>query len=271
MSSSLTLGKLRAIKLVEDKVISYTLENKIEQSVIFIECVLEDEREIGNPVKIGLNSLSKAPIQMDDPLIEVNLGTEEEKKVMYTSSHLTQEQFDEVLAVVKKFKDCFAWDYTELLGLDRTLVEHRLPIKKEHLPHQQPHRRMANEVILKEKEDIKRLLQAGFIRPVRYVEWLSNIVLVLKKNSKLCVSIDFRNLNIATPKDEYPMPIADVLVDEVARQKLLSFMDGHSSYNQIFIIEEDFHKTTLRCPVSIGTFEWIVMPFGLKNIGATYQ
>ena len=277
MSSSLTLGKLRAIKLVEDKVISYTLENKIEQSVFFTECVLKDEREIGNPVKIGLNSLSKAPIQMDDlkvevqnPLIEVNLGNEEEKKVMYISSHLTQEQFDEVLAVVKKFKDCFAWDYTELLGLDRTLVEHRLPIKKEHLPHQQPQRRMANEVILKEKEDIKRLLQAGFIRPVRYVEWLSNIVLVLKKNSKLCVCIDFRNLNTATPKDEYPMPIADVLVDEVARQKLLSFMDGYSGYNQIFIIEEDFHKTTLRCPVSIGTFEWIVMPFGLKNASVTY-
>ena len=199
MSSSLTLGKLRAIKLVEDKVISYTLENKIEQSVFFTECVLEDEREIGNPIKIGLNSLSKAPIQMDDlkaevqdPLIEVNLGTEEEKKVMYISSHLTQEQFDKVLAMVKKFKDFFAWDYTELPGLDRTLVEHRLPIKKEHLPHQQPPRRMANEVILKEKEDIKRLLQAGFIRPVRYVEWLSNIVLVLKKNSKLCVCIDFR-------------------------------------------------------------------------------
>ena len=246
--------------------------------MFFTECVLEDEREIGNPIKIGLNSLSKAPIQMDDlkaevqdPLIEVNLGTEEEKKVMYISSHLTQEQFDEVLAVVKKFKDCFAWDYTELLGLDRTLVEHRLPIKKEHIPHQQPPRRMANEVILKEKEDIKRLLQAGFIRPVRYVEWLSNIVLVLKKNGKLCVCIDFRNLNTATPKDEYPMPIVDVLVDEVARQKLLSFMDGHSGYNQIFIIEEDFHKTTLRCPVSIGTFEWIVMPFGLKNASATYQ
>ena len=85
--------------------------------MFFTECVLEDEREIGNPIKIGLNSLSKAPIQMDDlkaevqdPLIEVNLGTKEEKKVMYISSHLTQEQFDEVLAVVKKFKDCFAWD-----------------------------------------------------------------------------------------------------------------------------------------------------------------
>ena len=109
MSSSLTPRKLRAIKLVEDKVISYTLENKIEQSMFFEEHVLVEERDIGNWVKIGLNSLSKAPIQMDDlkvevqdPLIEVNLGNEEEKKVMYISSHLTQEQFDEVLAVVKR-------------------------------------------------------------------------------------------------------------------------------------------------------------------------
>ena len=278
MSSSLTPRKLRAIKLAEDKVISYILENKIEQSMFLAERVLEEEKDIGNQVKIGLNSLSKALIQIDDlkaevqdPLIEVNLGTEEEKRVTYISSHLTQEQFNEVLAVLKRFKDCFAWDYTELPGLDRTLVEHRLPIKKEHIPHQQPPRRMANEVILKEKEDIKRLLQAGFIRPARYVEWLSNIVPVLKKNGKLRVCIDFRNLNTATPKDEYPMPIADVLVDGVAGHKLLSFMDGHSGYNQIFIAEDDVHKTAFRCPGSIGTFEWVVMPFGLKNAGATYQ
>ena len=89
-------------------------------------------------------------------MIEVNLGTKEEKKVTYISSHLTPEQFDEVLAVVKKFKDCFAWNYTELLGLDRTLVEHRLPINKEHLPHQQTPHRMVNEVILKVKEEIER-------------------------------------------------------------------------------------------------------------------
>ena len=210
-------------------------------------------------------------VEVQDPLIKVNLGNEEEKKVMYISSHLTQEQFDEVLVVVKRFKDCFAWDYTELPSLDRTLVEHRLPIKKEHIPHQQPPRKMVNEVILKVKEEIERLLQAGFIRPSSYVEWLSNIVSVLKKNGKLCVCIDFRNLNTATPKDKYPMPIIDVLVDGVARHKLLSFMNGHLGYNQIFIAEEDVHKIAFRCPGSIGTFEWVVMPFGLKNAGVTYQ
>lgn len=103
---------------------------------------------------------------------------------------------------------------------------------------------MANEVILKVKEEIERLLQAGLrvcidferlLQAGRYVEWLSNIVPVLKKNGKLRVCIDFRNLNTATPKDEYPMPIADVLVDGEAGHKLLSFMGGHSGYNQIFI------------------------------------
>ena len=78
-------------------------------TMFFAEHVLEEERDIRNRVKIGLNSLNKAPIQMyglkvevQDPLIEVNLGTEEEKKVTYISSHPTQEQFDEVLAVVKR-------------------------------------------------------------------------------------------------------------------------------------------------------------------------
>ena len=77
--------------------------------------------------------------------------------------------------------------------------------------------------------------------------------------------IDFRNLNTATPKDEYPMPIANVLVDGGAGHKLLSFMDGHSGYNQIFIVEEDVHKTAFRCLGSIETFEWVVMTFGLKK------
>jgi hypothetical protein len=150
-------------------------------------------------------------------------------------------------------------------------VEHRLPIKEGFQPFQQPPRRMAPDITLKIKEKIERLVRAGFIRPARYVEWLSNIVHVLKKNGKLRICIDFRNINMATPKDEYSMPITDLLVDGASGYKVLSFMDGHSGYNQIFIAENDVHKTAFKCPGSIGTFEWVVMPFGLKNAGATYQ
>ena len=130
---------------------------------------------------------------------------------------------------------------------------------------------MTLDIILKVKEKIEKLVAANFIRLARYVEWLSNIVPVMKKNGKLRICVDIRNLNNATPKDEYPMPMADLLVDGVAGYPILSMMDGHSGYNQIFITEEDVHKTAFRCPGSIGTFEWIVMSFGLKNAGATYQ
>ena len=71
--------------------------------------------------------------------------------------------------------------------------------------------------------------------------------------------------------DGYPMPIADMLVDAVAGHKGISFMDGNAGYNQIFMAEEDIAKIAFRCPGIIKLFEWVVMTFGLKNAGATYQ
>ncbi|KAM1695444.1 hypothetical protein ACFXTN_027091 [Malus domestica] len=178
---------------------------------------------------------------------------------------------DELRALLMEFKDCFAWSYHEMPGLDRTLVEHELRIKPGCKPFRQPPRRFSTEVQLDIKDELVRLLKAGFIRTARYVEWLANIVHVLKKNGALRICIDFRNLNLATPKDEYTMPISDLLIDAAANHAILSFMDGHAGYNQIFIVEADMHKTAFRCPGALGTYEWVVMPFGLKNAGATYQ
>jgi hypothetical protein len=71
--------------------------------------------------------------------------------------------------------------------------------------------------------------------------------------------------------DGYPMPVADLLVDDAARHKVISFMDDNAEYNQTFMAIEDISKTAFRCPGHIGLFEWVVMTFGLKNAGATYQ
>jgi len=71
--------------------------------------------------------------------------------------------------------------------------------------------------------------------------------------------------------DGYPMPVADLLVDGAAGHRIISFMDGNAGYNQIFMAEEDIPKTAFRCPGHVGLFECIVMTFGLKNAGATYQ
>jgi hypothetical protein len=77
-----------------------------------------------------------------------------------------------------------------------------------------------------------------------------------KKNTgKIWVCIDFRNLNKATPKDEYPMPIADMLINNASGHRVISFLDGNAGYNQIFMVEEDMSKTAFHCPYFIGLFE----------------
>jgi hypothetical protein len=92
-----------------------------------------------------------------------------------------------------------------------------------------------------------------------------------KEPGKLRVCIDFHNLNRATPKDEYPMPIADTLINNASGNTIISFLDGNAGYNQIFMAEEDESKTAFICPGFIGLFQWVVMTFGLKNAGVTYQ
>jgi hypothetical protein len=92
-----------------------------------------------------------------------------------------------------------------------------------------------------------------------------------EEHDKFQVCIDFYNLNKATPKDEYPMPIVDMLINNASGHQVISFLDANAGYNQIFMPEEDMSKTTFHCPSFIGLFEWVVMTFGLKNANTTYQ
>ncbi|KAK1644599.1 hypothetical protein QYE76_062404 [Lolium multiflorum] len=152
----------------------------------------------------------------------------------------------QMIALLKEYPDCFAWDYTEMPGLDRSIIEHRLPLKKGFRPFQQRARQMRAEILEEVKKEIEKMLAAGFIRPCRYAEWISSIVPVEKKDGRWRVAIDFRDLNRATPKDEYPMPVAETLINAAAGHKVLSFMDGNAGYNQIFMAPEDIHKTAFR-------------------------
>ena len=130
---------------------------------------------------------------------------------------------------------------------------------------------MKAEVLEEVKKEVQKMLDAGFIRPCRYAEWISSVVPVQKKDGRWRVCVDFRDLNRATPKDEYPMPVAETLINAAAGHKMMSFMDGNAGYNQIFMVPEDVHKTAFRVPGAVGLFEYLVMTFGLKNAGATYQ
>ena len=104
---------------------------------------------------------------------------------------------------------------------------------------------------------------------VEYPEWLANVIHVPKKDGKVRVCVDFRDLNKASPKDDFPFPHIDMLVDNTARHSMLSFMDGFSGYNQIMMALDDMEKTSFI--IEWGTYCYRVMLFGLQDAGATYQ
>ena len=116
-------------------------------------------------------------------------------------------------------------------------------------------------------EEVTKLLTAGFILEVHYPEWLANVVLVKKVNGKWRMRVDFIDLNKACPKDSFPLPRIDQLVDSTAGHKLLTFMNAFSGYNQIKVAKEDQEKTAFI--TNQGLYCYKVMPFGLKNAGAT--
>ncbi|XP_012461491.1 uncharacterized protein LOC105781500 [Gossypium raimondii] len=128
---------------------------------------------------------------------------------------------------------------------------------------------MRPNVVLKIKEEVQKKFDAGFLQVVKYSEWVANIVPVPKKDGKVRMCVDYKDLNKASQKDNFPLPHIDTLVDNMAGYTLFSFMDGFSGYNQSKMHPEDMTKTTF---ITLwGTFCYRVMPFGLKNARATYQ
>ncbi|PKA58639.1 RNA-directed DNA polymerase like [Apostasia shenzhenica] len=153
--------------------------------------------------------------------------------------------------------------------MDRSICEHHLNVSQVVTPVTQKKRVMAGERQDAIKEEITKLLGAGYIREVQYPRWLTNIVMVRKANGKWRMCVDFRSLNQACPKDTYPLPRIDVMVDRTVGYEVMSFLDAFSAYHQIWIAEGDEEKTAFI--TDYGTYCYRVMPFGLKNAGATYQ
>ncbi|KAH9306737.1 hypothetical protein KI387_011141, partial [Taxus chinensis] len=128
---------------------------------------------------------------------------------------------------------------------------------------------MHPHVSLLVKEELEKLLAVGFIRPIDYLEWISNVVPIHKNPIDIKICTDFRDINKSFPKEDFPLPNIDMIFDSMAGYEMISLMDGFSGYNHIKITEEDQDKTAFTTPW--GTFCYQVMPFGLKNAGVTYQ
>lgn len=146
---------------------------------------------------------------------------------------------------------------------------HKLDIDSTYHPVKQKKWRFVLErqkAIIKEAD---KLVKAGFIKEVIYLDWLVNLVLIKKVNGTSQMCIDFTNLNKACLKDSYPLPRIDQLVDATSNYKLFIFLDVFSGYNQIRMVLDDKEKITFI--IDHGLYCYKLMPLGLKIAGATYQ
>ena len=111
-------------------------------------------------------------------------------------------------------------------GIDPAVITHRLNVSPSFKPVKKKRRCFAPERQKAINEEVGKLLQENAIREVEYPEWLANVVLVKKANGKWRICIDFTDINRACPKDSFPLPRIDLIVDATAGHELLSFMDA---------------------------------------------
>jgi hypothetical protein len=165
--------------------------------------------------------------------------------------------------------DTFAWSPSDMSGIPREVAEHSLDIL--------PHSRAVQQRLWRFDEErrraigveLRKLLEACFIKEVFHPTWLANPVLVKKKNEKWRMCVDYTSLNKACPKVRFPSPRIDQIVDATAGCELLCFLDAYSGYHQINMKKSDQLATSFITP--FGMFCYVTMLFGLRNAGATYQ
>ncbi|KAL0300444.1 UNVERIFIED_CONTAM: Transposon Tf2-12 polyprotein [Sesamum calycinum] len=179
-----------------------------------------------------------------DELKEVNLGDIENPRPIYISASLTHEEEGIYITLLHEFEDVFAWSYKKMPGLDPKIAVHHLSVKKGARPIKKGQRRFRPELIPLIEGEVNKLIEVGFIREVK-------------------------DLNNACPKDDFPLPIAELMIDATTGHEALSFMDGSSGYNQIHIAPADEELTAFRTPKGIYCYK--VIPLGLKNASAIYQ
>ena len=218
------------------------------------QCLKQEERPSVTPVV----ETEKIELIPGDPSKKISIGT-----------GLDSVFKKGLIDILRKYADVFAWSPSDMPGLDESVSMHRLSIDPQKTPKIQKRRNFAPERQKAIDIEIEKLLEVDLICEVTYPKWVANVVLVKKSNGKWRICVDYTDLNAACPKDPFPLPIIDQLIDATAGHLMLSFMDAFSGYNQIKMSPEDREKTAFI--THRGVYCYKVMSFGLINAGATYQ
>ena len=190
---------------------------------------IEETKLDAEPIEV----LEDIPLDESNPARFTKIRTSMEKK-----------KKQDLIQFLRKIIDVFEWSHEDILGIDPSVITHRLNVYPSSKPVCQKKRVFTPEQDNTIKEEVQKLTTTEFIWEVYYSDWLANVVMVKKANGKWRMCVDFTDLNKTCPKDSYPLPRIDQLVDSTVGHQLLSFMDAFSGYNQIRMDEADQEKTS---------------------------
>jgi hypothetical protein len=172
-----------------------------------------------------------------------------------------------LLAFLDKNSDVFAWSTSDLMRVNRDIIEQWLQVNPSAKPKKQKLHKMSEEKVEAGKAEVQRLLDAGFIWEVAYPQWLANVVMVRKKNGKWWMCMDFIDLNKGCPKDDFPIARIDKIINSVVGCEMVALLNCFSRYHQIWLHKEDEEKTSFITP--FRTYCYLRIPEGMHNAGPT--
>nr|XP_017239614.1 PREDICTED: uncharacterized protein K02A2.6-like [Daucus carota subsp. sativus] len=223
-----------------------------------------------DPTNLPALEAEKAPnCQPMEALEHISLDPTRPERTVSIGANLPPQVRQAIASLLQEFADIFAWAPSDMPGIPETIALHRLNIKPGSKCVRKKIRTFSQDKREAIEAEVDRLLTAGFIKEVQFPKWIANTVLVKKSNGKWRMCIDYSDLNRACPKDFYPLPNIDQLIDSTAGHELISFMDAFSGYNQIKMAKEDQDDTAFI--THKGVLAYTVVLFGLLNAGATFQ
>jgi hypothetical protein len=242
------------IELSKDSAIKAAVTIMVAQAVKIDQTTLQVPEQKGTSTALDPSPTVK----------KVCLGLPDASKEVVIGADLDPKQELALTSFLRDNVDIFAWSPSDMPGVPRELAEHRLEVNKTARPIKQKLRRFAKDQRQAIEVEVCKLLAASFIRECQHPVWLANLVLVPKKTGGLRMCIDYTDLNKNCPKDSFPLPRIDQVVDSTAGSILLCFLDYYSGYHQIALHLDDEDKTTFIMPHGIYCYK--VVTFGLKTL-----
>ncbi|RYA67999.1 hypothetical protein DD598_26130, partial [Enterobacter cloacae complex sp. 2DZ2F16B1] len=207
-------------------------------------------------------------------------GPEDAKKVdlaapgepprpVYIATDLSPGEEERLLSLLREYRDVFAWSYKDLKGVDPSICQHTIPLKQDAKPSRQRPYTYNDTFAKRIKEEIDKLMEAEFIYEIEHTDWVSPIVVVPKKNKKLRVCVNLKQVNVATIRDNFPLPISEYVLERLVGKEAYNFLDGFSGCNQLWGNPIAQHNTAFT--IEWGIFAYRVMLFGLTNAPTTFH